>query len=424
MGERRVVVTGYGMVTPLAAGAMRTFTRAEAGESGISEIRSFDTDGLTCRIGGAVDDDWLETLPGGPKPGTTSRDLRLLLAAAHEASNQAHLDEIDERRRVATVIGAHGENPSLAQICLLHQFTDGEGHWDCDGLLRAGGFDHQHFLRRKPDVTAALVAAHHRCLGPCFPISSACAAGGQAIGEASRLIRDGRADAVLAGGCESNLNFVGIAGFVLLRTLAERSPTPETASRPFDRKRCGFVLSEGAGALVLEDHEHALSRGAEILGEVLGYGDSADAYRITDPRPDGKGAVLAMSRALADAGRKPVDVDYVNAHGTSTVSGDIAETRAIRELLGSRADKVPVSSNKSMLGHTIAAAGAIECILTLIGLSRSTILPTINYEVPDPRCDLDYVPNTARKQACRMALSNSFGFGGQNASLCLGPANG
>ncbi len=424
MGERRVVVTGFGMVTPLAASAMRTFNRAEAGESGISEIRSFDTDGLPCRIGGEVDDDWLEPLPEGSRPGTTSRDLRLLLTAAHEASSQAHLDEIDERHRVATAIGAHGENPSLAQLCLLHQFTDGKGRWDCDGLLRAGGFDHQHFLRRKPDVTAALVAAHHRCLGPCLSIASACAAGSQAIGEASRLIRDGRADVVLAGGCESNLNFVGVAGFVLLRTLAERSSTPETASRPFDRKRCGFVLSEGAGALVLENHEHALSRGAEILGEVLGYGDSADAYRVTDPRPDGKGAVLAMTRALADADKKPVDVDYINAHGTSTVSGDIAETRAISELFGSRADRVPVSSNKSMLGHTIAAAGAIECILTLIGLSQSTILPTINYEVPDPRCNLDCVPNTARSQDCRTALSNSFGFGGQNACLCLGHYDG
>jgi len=273
-------------------------------------------------------------------------------------------------------------------------------------------------------VTAALVAAQHRCLGPCLSIASACAAGSQAIGEALHLIRDGRADVVLAGGCESNLNFVGVVGFVLLRALAERSSSPETASRPFDRKRCGFVLSEGAGALVLESHEHAVSRGAEILGEILGYGDSADAYRITDPRPDGKGAVLAMARALADAGKRPEDVDYINAHGTSTVSGDIAETRAISELLGSRADRIPVSSNKSMLGHTIAAAGAIEGILTLIGLSRSTILPTINYDVPDPRCDLDYVPNDARSQDCRVALSNSFGFGGQNACLCLGRFDG
>ncbi len=229
---------------------------------------------------------------------------------------------------------------------------------------------------------------------------------------------------VLAGGCESNLNFVGFVSFVLLRALAERWSSPETASRPFDRKRCGFVLSEGAGALVLESLEHALARNAEILGEILGYGDSADAYRVTDPHPDGRGAVLAMTRALAVAGRRPEDVEYINAHGTSTVSGDIAESRAINELLGSRADRVPVSSNKSMLGHTIAAAGAIECILTLIGLSRSTILPTINYEVSDPRCNLDVVPNTARRQECRVALSNSFGFGGQNACLCLGRYDG
>lgn len=422
--EPRVVVTGMGMVTPLAAGAMRTFERARAGESGISEIRSFDTNGLPCRIGGEVDDDWLEASRGDPRPGLTGRDLRLLLAASREAADQAGLDEIDNRGRVATAIGAHGENPSLDQLRVIHGHTDGMGGWDREGLVRAGGFDHQHFLRRKPDVTAALVATHHRCLGPCLAIGSACAAGCQAIGEAAHLIRDGRADAVLAGGCESNLNFVGFIGFVLLRALAERSSSPETASRPFDRKRCGFVLSEGAGALVLESREHALSRGVEILGEILGYGDSADAYRVTDPHPDGRGAVTAMARALAYAGREPGDVDYINAHGTSTVSGDIAETRAIKELLGPRADQVPVSSNKSMLGHTIAAAGAIECILTLIGLSQSTILPTINYDVPDPRCNLDYVPNAARSLDCRVALSNSFGFGGQNGCLCLGRCDG
>ena len=184
------------------------------------------------------------------------------------------------------------------------------------------------------------------------------------------------------------------------------------------------MLSEGAAVVVLERLEHALDRNVDILGEVLGYGDSSDAYRVTDPRPDGGGAVLAMARALADAGRRPDEVEYINAHGTSTVSGDIAETRAIRTLLGEHADRVPVSSNKSMLGHTIAAAGAIECILTLIGMARSIVLPTINYTSPDPRCDLDYVPGAARRLEHRVALSNSFGFGGQNACLCLAEYEG
>jgi 3-oxoacyl-[acyl-carrier-protein] synthase II len=248
---------------------------------------------------------------------------------------------------------------------------------------------------------------------------SACAAGAQAIGEAARTIREGKAEAMIAGGCEATLDFMGLVGFTLIKALAERYRSPQQASRPFDRKRSGFVMSEGAGAVVLEALEHARARGAPILGELLGYGDSADAYRITDTHPRGEGAVLAMQGALEDAGLSPADIEYINAHGTSTQQNDAIETLAIREVFGPRAKTIPVSSNKSMLGHTIAAAGAIECILTLVGMQRSTILPTINYEFPDPKCDLDYVPNAARQQRHRVALSNSFGFGGQNACLCI-----
>jgi 3-oxoacyl-[acyl-carrier-protein] synthase II len=225
---------------------------------------------------------------------------------------------------------------------------------------------------------------------------------------------------MIAGGCEATLNFAGFVGFVLLRALAERYTSPEKASRPFDRKRSGFVMSEGAGAVILEDFEHAQSRGAPVLGEILGYGDSADAYRITDTHPTGEGAIIAMRAALHDAGLGPDAIDYINAHGTSTVLNDLTESRAIKAIFGEQAKKIPVSSNKSMLGHTIAAAGAIECIMTLMGMDRSVILPTINYEFPDPKCDLDYVPNEARMQPHRRALSNSFGFGGQNACLCIG----
>jgi 3-oxoacyl-[acyl-carrier-protein] synthase II len=216
------------------------------------------------------------------------------------------------------------------------------------------------------------------------------------------------------------LSYVGITGFMLLRALTERYGSPQLASRPFDRKRNGFVLSEGAGAVVLEELGHARARGVPILGELLGYGDSTDGYRITDIHPQAEGAVLAMTRAIEDAGIKPEQVGYINAHGTSTIQNDALETLAIKRVFGDRAKCIPVSSNKSMLGHTIGAAGAIELILTLMGMAESILLPTINYDNPDPKCDLDYVPNEARPLAHRVALSNSFGFGGQNACLCLG----
>jgi len=262
------------------------------------------------------------------------------------------------------------------------------------------------------------------CRGSSLSIVSACAAGAQAIGEACRIIQDGKADAMIAGGCESTLNFMGFIGFVLIKALSEKYATPQSASRPFDRKRNGFVMSEGAGAVILEDLEHARSRGAVILGELLGYGASADAYRITDTHPKAEGAFIAMTGALEDASLAPEAIEYINAHGTSTTQNDLVESLAIKRVFGERVGTIPVSSNKSMLGHTIAAAGAIECIITLMGMERSIILPTINYEFRDPKCDLDYVPNEARHKSYRKALSNSFGFGGQNACLCVGAFEG
>jgi 3-oxoacyl-[acyl-carrier-protein] synthase II len=418
-------VTGYGMITPLGRNADETFTRAAQGQSGIRPITSFDVRSLPCGIAGQVDDSWLDDAAATHRNGRlAARAVRLMLVAATEAARAAALTDIEDRNRVAVAIGCHGENPSIEEILFLHRFTDGNGRWDATGLAEAGGYDVQQFFRRKPDVAAALVAGTFDCRGPNLTLVSACAAGAQAIGEARRLIAEGSCDVALAGGCEATVDFVGLVGFSLLRALAERFASPATASRPFDRRRNGFVLAEGAGAMVLEELGHARARGARLLGEVLGYGDSADAYRITDSRPDGEGAALAMRGALDDAGLPSAAVEYVNAHGTSTVQGDIAETRAIREVFGARAGEVPVSSNKSMLGHTIAAAGAIEATLTLMGMERSVILPTINYEAPDPRCDLDFVPNVARRQPHRVALSNSFGFGGQNASLCLGCCDG
>ncbi|MFQ3574794.1 MAG: beta-ketoacyl-[acyl-carrier-protein] synthase family protein, partial [Thermodesulfovibrionales bacterium] len=261
-------------------------------------------------------------------------------------------------------------------------------------------------------------------LGSNIVIVSACAAGAQAIGEAYKTIIDGKADVFIAGGAESVTDFFGYLGFISLKALAERYTSPQTASRPFDRKRNGFVMSEGSAVVILEEIDHAVKRGARIYGEVLGYGASSDAYRITDMHPKGLGAVIAMKKALKDAGLTVNDVDYINAHGTSTQQNDMTETMAIKEVFGERAREIPISSNKSMLGHTIAAAGAIESVLTVMGINDSTILPTINYEFPDPRCDLFYVPNIAMKKKHRVAISNSFGFGGQNACLCLGEFKG
>jgi 3-oxoacyl-[acyl-carrier-protein] synthase II len=421
----RVVVTGCGMITPLGPDVASTFELASQGRSGIGWITAFDTTGLPCRIGGQVDERWiLEDEAADRYDRLVSRGTRLLLAAAGQAASQARLEEIPDRGRIAVAVGSHGANPSVSEIMFLHRFTDGEGRWDLPALLAAGGYDHRLFFRRKPDIAPGFLAERFACGGPNLSIVSACAASAQAIGEAYRYIREGRCVAALAGGCEAALTFVGFVGFCLLKAMAEKYTAPETASRPFDRKRNGFVMSEGAGALVLEDLDHASARGAAILGEVLGYGDSADAYRITDTHPTGEGAALAMRRALADAALPPEAVDYINAHGTSTTQNDIAETKAIHAVFGERAKGIPVSSNKSMLGHTIGAAGAIEAILTLEGMRAGVILPTINHEFPDPKCDLDYVPNAARRAPHRVALSNSFGFGGQNASLCLGRHDG
>ena len=420
--RRRVVITGYGMVTPLGKNTEETFENASLGKSGIDYITRFDVSGLPCGIGGEVDDRWLET-EGDEKSRWlhtfSSRGLRLIAKATVEAADQAGLDRVITRERIGCVLGFHADNPSVDDLVLLHRHYDGKA-WDSSGLLSLEGYAYLNFLRRKPDVAVAILSRLFGCAGPTLSLASACAAGSQAIGEAYRMIQNGKADVMIAGGCDSQLNFVGFVGFVLIKALAEKYSTPQKASRPFDRKRSGFVMSEGAGAVILEELTHARSRGVPILGEVLGYGVSADAYRITDMHPKGLGAILALKGAMADASLSPDDIDYINAHGTSTAQNDPTETIAIKEVFGERARDIPVSSNKSMLGHTIGAAGAIEAVLTLVGMNRSIILPTINYEFPDPKCDLDYVPNEARRKEHRRALSNSFGFGGQNACLCIG----
>jgi 3-oxoacyl-[acyl-carrier-protein] synthase II len=421
--KRRVVITGYGMVTPLGQDCARTFENACRGQSGIDAISSFDTSDLPCRIGGEVNDAWLGHLPEPHLQRLDkffARGFRLMHRATQEAAGQAGLHALAKRERIGVSLGFHGENPCVEEMVYLHRFYKGADDWDLSGLSKQGGYSYFSFFRRKPDVASSLLSMLFDCRGSSLTMVSACAAGSQAIGEAYHTIQAGKCDVMIAGGCEASLNFAGFIGFVLIKALSEKYLSPQKASRPFDRKRNGFVMSEGAGAVILEGLEHARARNAPILGELLGYGASADAYRITDTHPLGEGAILAMQGALEDAGLSPYHIEYINAHGTSTVQNDLTETLAIKKVFGDRARQVPVSSNKSMIGHTIAAAGAIECILTLMGMQQSIILPTINYEVADPKCDLDYVPNEARRQPHRIALSNSFGFGGQNACLCLG----
>ena len=425
--KRRVVITGYGMITPSGKDTEETFENCANGISGIDYITSFDTTGFPCRIGGEVDNRWLEDFECRTDQRLkkfSSRGLRLMRIATDEAVQRSRLNEIANRESIGVSVGSHGDNLSVQDMLFLHRFFDGNGHWDMKGLIHTGGYQYLNFFRRKPDAATSILATLFNCKGPNNSIVSACAAGSQAIGEAFRLIQDGKCDIMIAGGCEATLDFSGMTGFILLKALCEKYTNPQTASRPFERKRNGFVMSEGAGAIVLEELEHASSRGAQIFGELKGYGSSADAYRITDTHPKGLGAIIAIKAALEDASVQTGEVEYVNAHGTSTLQNDLTETRAIKEVFGEKAKDIPVSSNKSMLGHTIAAAGAIECILTLVGINRSIILPTINYEFRDPKCDLDYVPNEARKKEHRIAISNSFGFGGQNACLCIGAFDG
>lgn len=416
----RVVVTGMGMVTCLGGDVASTWAAAEAGRSGIRELTLFDPRGLACRVGGEVQAEWLPRIALAPEERTGGRPYLLARGAAEEAARQAGLASVGSREHIALVLGGHANTPSYDDLVTLARHTDAQGGVSLAGLAGEREYGSFQFHRRRCDHAPALLARALDVRGPALPVVSACAAGGQAIGEALKLLREQRAQVVVAGGTECQLNYSAYIGCVLLGALAKRVTEPAKASRPFDRRRSGFVMAEGAAVLVLETLASARTRRRRVLGEILGYGDSADGFRITDMHPEGLGGAQAMQAALADAGLEPQDVEYVNAHGTSTPLNDPTETLAIKHALGEHARRVAISSNKSMMGHSFGAAGAIEAVLTLVGMQKGVILPTINLEVPDPRCDLDYVPNDARARAHRVALSNSFGFGGQNACLALG----
>lgn len=413
-------MTGFGIVSPLAVGVEPTFEATRRGCSGIRRVTRFDPTGLPCDIAGEVDTDGLLPPHHFDEEGGTA--FRLFRTALEEALPGGRIEGVEDPTRIAVILGGHGYTPTAREVEIVLRHTRPDGGVDVAGLAGDDAYKASQLPLRLPDTVPALVARTVGARGPALPIVSACAAGTQAIGESVRLLRDGGADVVVSGGVEPLITFSYFVSFALLGAIARRYRSPETASRPFDRRRNGFVIAEGAGALILETLAGARARGRPVLGEVLGYGDSSDAWRITDVHPEGKGALRSMQRALADAGMGPEDVQYVNAHGTSTPTNDPVETHAIKRLLGERALQVPVSSNKSMLGHTIGAAGAIEAILTFRGMDEGILLPTTNLDAPDRRCDLDYVPNEARAMPHTIALSNSFGFGGQNGCLCLGAA--
>ncbi|MCC6847694.1 MAG: beta-ketoacyl-ACP synthase II [Deltaproteobacteria bacterium] len=404
---RRVVVTGTGLVTPLGTGVEKNWAALMAGRSGIGPITRFECADFPTRIAGEVRDfvaeDWIERR----EIKKMDAFIQFAVAAAQMAMEEANWKiASEEADRVGTIVGVGmGGIQSIEQFHTLYLESR---------LRRVSPF----FVAKViANLAPGQISIRFGARGVNYTPTSACASGANAVGEAFHNIRDGYQDAVIAGGSEAALCGLGVGGFIAMRALSIRNDEPERASRPFDRGRDGFVIAEGAGILVLESLAHARARGARILGEIVGYGANADAFHITAPAPGGEGAARCMRQALADAGVAPEEIGYINAHGTSTEYNDASETEAIRKVFGAHADRLAVSSTKSMTGHTLGAAGGIEAIYTMLALARGRLPPTVNYEEPDPACDLDYVPNRARAADATVALSNSFGFGGANACL-------
>jgi 3-oxoacyl-[acyl-carrier-protein] synthase II len=429
MGER-IAITGMGVVTPIGIGLEAFGQALRAGSSGVGRISAFDCAGFDTQIAAAVADDFDGTAWVEPRKMAKlmSRSTLFAVAAAAMARRSAALapDDVDPNR-VGVVLGAAGMGPTdndllvtQARAVLQSGGPDG-GDWNIPTFARAfrERTNPVATLRGLPNLAAAHVAIQNDARGPNSTITTACTAGTQAIGEGLRLIQRGDADVVFAGGTDATINPVSVLGFSLLGTLSRRNDAPEAASRPFDLERDGFVIGEGAGIAVLERESLARARGAPILAELAGCGVTCDAYRITDERPDADGAARAIRLCLRDGGAIPSDLSYVNAHGTGTRMNDLTETRGIKEALGPAAQSVPVSSTKSMIGHLLAGAGAVELAACIAAICGSFIPPTINLETADPECDLDYVPGCSRSARIDAALSNSFGFGGQNACLLI-----
>jgi 3-oxoacyl-[acyl-carrier-protein] synthase II len=407
--SRRVVMTGLGLVTPLGTGVEKTWQGLCAGRSGIGAISRFDTSGFDSRIAGEVRDfaaeDWLD------KKEARRLDLFVQygLAAATMAVKESGLQVSENPERMGCVVGS-GIGGIGAMEEAHQKLTE-------KGPGRVSPFFVPQTLI---NLVAGNISIRFGLLGPSWSPVSACATGAHAVGEAMRLIQRGECDAVVAGGCEAPITPLTVAGFSAMKAMcADRNDTPQQASRPFDRDRSGFVLAEGAGIVVLEELEHARRRGAPVLAEIAGYACNCDAHHITAPAPEGAGASRCMRLALQDARIAAEEVGYLNAHGTSTPFNDASETQAVKKVFGEHARKMAISSTKSMLGHQLGAAGSVEAVVCALALHRGVLPPTVNYETPDPECDLDYVPNQAREAKVEVAISNSFGFGGTNAVLVL-----
>ncbi|MFB3884361.1 MAG: beta-ketoacyl-ACP synthase II [Thermodesulfobacteriota bacterium] len=405
--RRRVVVTGVGLVIPTGIGAETAWRHVCEGRSGIGPITRFDPNGHETKIAGEVKGFDPEAYIEKKEIKKTDLFVQYALAAAKEALEDAQLKISPENcDRIGVIVGTGlGGLPTLEKY---HQI-----------LLERGPSRISPFFIPMliANLASGQIAIQYGAKGPNTCIVTACATGAHCIGDAFRAIVYGDAEAIIAGGTEANLTALTVGGFNAMKALSTRNDEPQKASRPFEKNRDGFVVAEGAGVLVLEELEFALKRGTKIYGELIGYGYTGDAYHITAPPPDGEGAARCMRMALNDAGLRPEDMEYINAHGTSTPLNDLTETRAIKTVFGEYAKRLAISSTKSMTGHLLGAAGSTEAIFTLLAIRDGIIPPTINYEVPDPECDLDYVPNVARRKPLTVAMSNAFGFGGTNATL-------
>ncbi len=406
--ERRVVVTGLGVVSPLGNDLETFWSQLLAGQCGVDKIRSFDASGFDTQIAAEVKN--FDPTPAFPSPKEirrTDRFSQFGVYAGWQALRDSGMDLTQVNRDEVGVFFGSGI-----------------------GGLQTTAEQHKILLERGPgrlspfmipmlilNMASGLFSMYYKLRGPNFATCSACATSSHAIGEAWRTIKMGDAQIIYAGGAEATIVPIGIGGFCAMRAMSTRNDEPKRASRPFDKERDGFVMGEGAGVLVLEELEHAKKRGARIYCEMVGYGNTADANHVTAPAPEGEGAARCMRMALRNAQLNPEDISYINAHGTSTPQGDIAETQAIKTVFGAHARKLAVSSTKGATGHMLGAAGGVEMAICAKAIQTGTVPPTINYEVPDPECDLDYVPNTARQREVNAVVSNSFGFGGHNASI-------
>ena len=409
---RNVVVTGMGLISPLGLSVQESWQNAIAGKSGIGMVTRFPAERFTTQIAGEVKNFDVKKYFEVKEAGRYDLCIQYGVGAGLDAIADSQLVITPENEeRVGIIIGSGvGGLQGIASTTL---------NLDKNGPRAVTPFFIPSVII---NMISGLLAIRTGAKGPNYSVVSACATSNHSIADGFHSIQRNETDVVIVGGGDASISEVGFAGFCSARAMSKRNNAPEKASRPFDKDRDGFVLSEGAGALVLEEEEHAKKRGAKIYGRVLGVGMTADAYHITAPAENGDGARRAMKNAIAFAGLQPSDIDYINAHGTSTGLGDVAETTAVKNLFGEHAKNIMMSSTKSMHGHLLGAAGAIEAVMTVLALKEGIIPPTINLENPDPQCDLDYVPNVARKKEIRYALSNGFGFGGTNASICFGKA--